>query len=324
LARLFTRANKDSITVGLVSSFNFIHTTGTFSLAMWLAFSDHTVADYQTIWANNSSGTVNGAEFLWRNDDGLKRFECYISKTGGAIINGSRTGNNAITDNNWHHLVITGNGTNLYYIIDGTEQTGTLTMGTKGTGDGAAAYLLGKTPPSPFYYGYGGKIAEVIVTDYRMTATEAALVMKYGIRALHAFPKCYMPMWGVGSNEPDLAGLGQATVSGASASAGIPSGFYGIPYVLPRRTAHRSIQYYHIAGVSRDSGGNILGSCTVQLFKASDKSYVTQVTSDASTGAFDFTNLPDNTTEYFIRALKDGTPNVFGITDDNLTGDVQS
>jgi hypothetical protein len=77
---------------------------------------------------------------------------------------------------------------------------------------------------------------------------------------------------------------------------------------------------YGITGVTRDSGGSILGSCTVQLFKASDKSYVAATTSDASTGVYTFSGLPDSSTQYFIRALKDGSPNAFGITDDEIVG----
>lgn len=324
MSRLFVLANKDRIAFGASGSLNFIHQTGIFYVAVWMLFTDHTAAVYQTVTSNNSSGTVPGWEFLWRNDDGKKHFECYISKTGGAIINGSQSAQNTIVDNLWHHVVITGDATNLFYIIDGTQQTGSLTMGTKGTGD-AAAGLIGLTPPTAFYYPFGGKMAEFLVGDCKMTAAEATALMKSGVRALSKAPKCYIPMWGVvAATEPELTGLGSCTVTGAAADGAWPTGYAGGPYVPLRRTAHRSIQYYHISGISRDSGGAVLGSCIVQLYNATTKAYVAQVTSDPSTGAFDFANLPDNTTPYFIRALKDGTPNVFGVTDDNLVGDTQA
>lgn len=76
---------------------------------------------------------------------------------------------------------------------------------------------------------------------------------------------------------------------------------------------------YAISGITRDGSGDPLGSCTVWLFKSSDKSYQQITTSDADTGAYTF-YVADNTTEYFTRAYKDGTPNVFGTTDRDLVG----
>lgn len=75
---------------------------------------------------------------------------------------------------------------------------------------------------------------------------------------------------------------------------------------------------YQISGITRDSGGNPLGSCTVWLFRTSDETFIASTISDASTGAYAFTGLPDTSTQYFIRAYKDGSPNVFGTTDRNL------
>jgi len=80
------------------------------------------------------------------------------------------------------------------------------------------------------------------------------------------------------------------------------------------------IQEASISGVTRDSSGAVLGSCTVWLFKTSDKSFVAEVTSDAVTGAFTFTAVEGGATRFFIRAFKDGSPNVFGTTDDDLVG----
>jgi len=75
---------------------------------------------------------------------------------------------------------------------------------------------------------------------------------------------------------------------------------------------------YMINGITRDSAGDPLGSCTVWLFKTSDKSYLASTTSDPTTGAYSVP-APDNTTQCFVRAHKDGT-NVFGTTDRDLVG----
>lgn len=71
-----------------------------------------------------------------------------------------------------------------------------------------------------------------------------------------------------------------------------------------------------ISGITRNSGGFAFGNCTVWLFKTSDKSFVEETTSNGS-GEYTFDGLLAGI-DYFIRAFKDGTPNVFGTTDDNL------
>lgn len=75
---------------------------------------------------------------------------------------------------------------------------------------------------------------------------------------------------------------------------------------------------YYIVGVTRDADGNPLGSCTVWLFRTLDKSFVEEKTSGGD-GSYSFLVL-DDVTEYFIRAYKDGVPNVFGTTDRDLKG----
>jgi hypothetical protein len=78
------------------------------------------------------------------------------------------------------------------------------------------------------------------------------------------------------------------------------------------------ISFAVISGVTRDYLGNVLGTCTVWLFRTNDKYYMGVTVSDAN-GVYSF-NVIDTSTEYFVRAYKDGTPNVFGTTDDDLVG----
>lgn len=75
---------------------------------------------------------------------------------------------------------------------------------------------------------------------------------------------------------------------------------------------------YIIEGYTRDSNGDILGECQVRLYRTSDGLRMETKTSGVD-GYFSF-NVSDNTTAYFVVGRKDGTPNVFGTTDDNLTG----
>jgi hypothetical protein len=76
---------------------------------------------------------------------------------------------------------------------------------------------------------------------------------------------------------------------------------------------------FHITGVVRDMYGNPVSGATVWLFRTSDKQFIDETVTDEN-GAYVF-NVGDTTTQYFIRAHKDGNPNIFGTTDRNLTGE---
>lgn len=71
-----------------------------------------------------------------------------------------------------------------------------------------------------------------------------------------------------------------------------------------------------ISGITRDSGGAVLGNCTVWLFKTSNKLFIEETTSNAS-GEYSFDGILTGVS-YFVRAFKDGAPNIFGTTDDDL------
>lgn len=72
-----------------------------------------------------------------------------------------------------------------------------------------------------------------------------------------------------------------------------------------------------LTGVTRDANGNPLGGCAVWLFRTSDKLFIQEQVSDEN-GNYSFE--VDMGVQYFIRAHKDGSPNVFGTTDRNLVG----
>lgn len=72
-----------------------------------------------------------------------------------------------------------------------------------------------------------------------------------------------------------------------------------------------------IRGVTRDSTGNPLGNCTVNVFLTATNAFETTVTS-ASDGSF---SAPVGTTgQYYCVAFLAGSPDSAGATDSNLTG----
>jgi hypothetical protein len=78
---------------------------------------------------------------------------------------------------------------------------------------------------------------------------------------------------------------------------------------------------YSISGITKDSASVALGSCDVYLMRKLTTGaieYVTKSISDSVTGEYSFLANP-NISTYFVVARKEGTPNVFDVTDFTLT-----
>ena len=70
-----------------------------------------------------------------------------------------------------------------------------------------------------------------------------------------------------------------------------------------------------LVGITRDGSGVALGGCTVELLQSGGDILTQSVVSDGS-GNFAFSNPGSG--PFFIRAYKDGAPNLAGVTDRNL------
>lgn len=70
-------------------------------------------------------------------------------------------------------------------------------------------------------------------------------------------------------------------------------------------------------GITRDSGGSVLGNTLVQLFHTSDDAFIQQQTTD-STGEYNLYS-PYGDAHYLV-AYKAGSPDVAGTTVNTLTG----
>ena len=74
-----------------------------------------------------------------------------------------------------------------------------------------------------------------------------------------------------------------------------------------------------ISGVTKDSSGTPLGSCTVDLFLTDGDVLYGTTTSDASTGAYRFL-VSGNSSDFYCVAYKAGSPDVAGVTVNTLYG----
>lgn len=73
----------------------------------------------------------------------------------------------------------------------------------------------------------------------------------------------------------------------------------------------------YITGVTKDSAGAALGSCTVQMFRTSDDAYMGETTSD---GSGNYTLVSPGNFNLYLVAYKAGATDVAGTTKNNLAG----
>jgi hypothetical protein len=74
-----------------------------------------------------------------------------------------------------------------------------------------------------------------------------------------------------------------------------------------------------ISGITKDSTGAVLGSCTVSLYRTLDDRLMERVVSDPATGVYSFSSVGLGET-YYIVAYKSGAPDVAGTTTNTLIG----
>lgn len=79
---------------------------------------------------------------------------------------------------------------------------------------------------------------------------------------------------------------------------------------------------YEVSGNTLDEAGDDLGSCTVDIWLDNGDDTITHMartTSHATTGAYSFTTLTDNTATHFVTAFKADTPAVMDVSERTIT-----
>lgn len=165
----------DRITAGVAGSYAFIQNTFRYSISMWVKLTSATTR--QTFMCNNA-GTTTKKGFLLIFEYGVgvgtSAVRMIVSK---GVANDStdvRTPDNAITDSNWHHIVVTGDGVlstiNIY--IDGVLQAPTLsdTIGAVSSGDSSQTLTIGAL--TGLTLPFGGKMDAIRIYNRTLVGSE--------------------------------------------------------------------------------------------------------------------------------------------------------
>jgi len=115
----------------------FINNTGVFTIEMWLKLNNYSADACQAIFTNGEGATYKGVLFAYDNRSSMGRSNqllCELYNGSGTKIISSLSPAHVITDNEWHHIAFTGDGTNVRFYVDGVEYLGSGTMGAKSSG----------------------------------------------------------------------------------------------------------------------------------------------------------------------------------------------
>lgn len=212
----------------------------------------------------------------------------------------------AVSTGAWTHILV-------------RRASGTSQMYINGSAAGSSSASAPNAPGSAFTLGgqsgisryFDGRLAEFALWTVALDTAQIAALGTARISPLLAAPigtlAGYWPLLGQASPEPDLRARLELTLTGTAAAA--HPRIYTPAYTF---TPTKIVPHY-ITGVTKDSAGAVLGSCTVRLFRTSDDALIATTTSDASTGAYSFT-VGDTLTQYWIEAYKSGSPDVAGTT----------
>ena len=126
----------------------------------------------------------------------------------------------------------------------------------------------------------------------------------------------FADIWAIASAPFDTPerGFGGGFIGGQNGDAGILQAVKWGQY----DQAAGAVSRYGFAGVTRDVNGTAVGSCTVKLFRTADDSLIDTIVSDTS-GNFLLGSAyyPEG---HYIVAHKTGSPDIDGVTPNNLIG----
>jgi len=115
----------DYLIVGAVSDFNFIHDDMVFSVGIWVKLTDYTAGGLQ-VFCDSCSGSSSSTGIIFYYSGTLDNiiFYAYTSLGLGLRTVEIISSSNIIADNDWHYVLVTGDGTNGALYVDGVVDTG--------------------------------------------------------------------------------------------------------------------------------------------------------------------------------------------------------
>ena len=165
----------DYISIGGVSDYTFFNVTGVFTFGAWVKLTDHTADDAFIIVGNNgTASSATGVALLYENrvsQGSPKKLRFLLGKGagGGIYISSAASSDDIITDNLWHYVTVTGDGSAVTFYVDGVaDVTVSYTSALGGTNSSYSMQLGTTNSILPF----DGNMSGVFISDAEASAAQ--------------------------------------------------------------------------------------------------------------------------------------------------------
>lgn len=205
------------------SKYDFVQQTCTFSLSLWLKFTNHaSTAAIQGLLSTTYTSSFKGLYVFYDNRTSGKILKVQNSAATAVTLQA----NNGITDNNWHHIGVTSlSGSSFKLYIDGSEIQSLSAPSTTVT-SANNNLRIGRSDVSGGGHYFGGLIDEVSIYNTQLSGTQISDIYNSG-RPTDLSTYSPQSWWRMGDsnsgtgNVTDDGTLGNtATVNGATYVSG--------------------------------------------------------------------------------------------------------
>lgn len=165
--------------VGTTSDYSFIQNTAVFAVEMWLKTTDYTNATERLPIGNTSTGSRKGFYISYAGG-GTKNYYALLTNGGGSFGTVTMPAN-SLLDNNWHHVVYTGDGTSTYLYLDSVLKASTSVAAINlSSGASFTQLAIGAEGDNFALYQWYGNIDDVAIYNTNLSA--ARILSHYNAR----------------------------------------------------------------------------------------------------------------------------------------------
>lgn len=163
---------------GSVSDFSFVQNTHIFSVALWLKIDVPSANAAQVCLGNSIVNANKGFAIYFENRSSQgspKSIRCPVYNGSTQTVNG-KSSNDAVTDTGWHHVVVTMDGSDMDFYVDGVFDGGSGSGTASSTGDSSLTLNIGRSNYSSSTSLFDGKLDDVRIYNRVLTADEVAAI----------------------------------------------------------------------------------------------------------------------------------------------------
>ena len=171
------------INCGQAGEFSFIPKTGVFTIESLVRLDGNLSGDqvWRILGTNILTSQV-GFGFMFDNlvaSGSPSALRLYVTNGSGTASYNSFDTSGFVWDNDWHHVVVTGDGTNVKFYIDGVESNGSESIGSLSTSDITSPLSLADFTHASQLDTLEGGLQNVTIYDTTLTSSEISLLYTY-------------------------------------------------------------------------------------------------------------------------------------------------